>query len=91
MNGTEIVIPQEYHPEKVGGYVTTEEIDNIFYLNVVNLEESITTEFLSWLITYCLSKDLNLFWVVSGKNYAIGSKEFISAMVDKVKSEKVEE
>lgn len=91
MNGIQIEIPEQYHPNEVGGYVILSQVEDINYLEVVNIKENVTTEFISWAVTYAVSKDMNVFWVVNGKNYALGSGAFIEAMNNKVRSEKVEE
>ena len=52
----------------------------IKYMNVIECGIKLDSSVLSWLIKYCLNKNINLFYKISGGNNYIGSNDFIKEM-----------
>ena len=52
----------------------------IKYMNVIECGVKLDSSVLSWLIKYCLNKNINLFYKINGGNNYIGSNDFIKEM-----------
>ena len=53
----------------------------IKYMNVLECGTKIESHVISWLIKYCLNKNINLLYKISGGSNYIGSNDFIKEMM----------
>lgn len=70
----------EFKPSETGVIVTSQEIDGIPHLMLVEAGNEVPAEVLSWYVSWAVANQLNVEWQVKNKMYALGSTEFHEAL-----------
>lgn len=73
-------VPEWLKPDLQNLIIAANVIDGIPYWRAVEAGEKISVEALSWLFTYCVPKNINLFYNIGSGHFMFGSPEFIEAM-----------
>jgi len=71
--------PEWMKPDLSNVIVTYEVINDIPYFNAVEAGSVMSSKVLSWLISYCVSKQVNLRYQVEGGINFLGSPEFLAS------------
>jgi Fe-S-cluster containining protein len=73
-------VPEEFSPKSQQVLVTEQKINGIPYLSAIPAGKEISTEMLSWFVSYGVGRQLNVEWVVEDRPYHLGQVDFIHAM-----------
>lgn len=74
-------IPQWMKPDAVNAIIDMRFIDGIEYMSVNEAGSRLDSRVLSWVIEYCLSRKINLYWKVEGYSHWIGNPDFNNAIL----------
>ena len=81
-------VPLHFKPSKIKACVSIEEINGIGYLKAQEIDKiPFDTEFLSWLISFCVGKRINIFWQTKNLPFFLGSTDFLRAVATFKKQE----
>jgi len=72
-------VPLEFSPKNTGQIVTVQSIEGIEYLVLAFAGKEVQPDFLSWFVTFAVSRQLNVEWSINGQLYALGSGVFMDA------------
>ena len=81
-------MPEWMWPKKSNVIVMYRRVDDLPYYSVVETEEKMSAQTLSWLVQWALRCKLNLVYCVEGTTEIIGSEEFKQAFANKKKPKK---
>lgn len=73
-------VPIEFKPSDIGSLITTQQINGIEYLALVECGETMRPEVVSWFMLHAVSNKINAEWKVNGKSFWIGMPDFSAAM-----------
>lgn len=73
-------------PSEINAILDYQEMpDGTPYLRVKEAGEVLSSKVLTWVITYCLGKNINLYWEIEGGSNWIGSPEFAQFALEDTK------
>lgn len=84
----ETIVPEQFSPEATGIILTKQNINGIEYLTAVNAGKEMEPDFISWFVTFCVSRKINFEWKVDGVPFFIGSEEFAYHMQQRTNIQK---
>lgn len=76
-------MPEEFKPENSGMIMHYTKTLDHYYWTIVEAPNKLTTEFLSWAISYCIEKKQNILWYINKKPYWLGTEKFSNLMLEK--------
>lgn len=74
-------MPQWMKPSFVNAIVDMRNVDGIEYMAINEAGSRLDSRVLSWAIEYCLSKQINLYWIVESYIHWIGTPDFNDAII----------
>jgi hypothetical protein len=75
-----INLPEWFKPSTSNLIRTSESINTISYIRVLETDGIIGAEYLSWLVSWAIKDSINLLWQCKGGYNYIGSSEFVTIM-----------
>jgi hypothetical protein len=78
-------VPEHFKPSMIKAFVSVEEVDGMGYLKASEMDKAFDTEFLSWLLSFCVGNKVNVFWKTKNIPFCLGSNEFIEALTQELK------
>jgi len=76
----EKLVPEHFKPSKIKAFVSIETVEDIGYLRAWEIEGQFDSEFLSWILSFCVSQKINIFWETKNIPFYLGSTNFIDAL-----------
>lgn len=73
------LVPEQFSPKETGQIVTVQTVESMEYIQSVYAGKEIAPDFLSWLVTFAVARQLNVEWSVNGQPHMLGSQTFIEA------------
>lgn len=73
-------VPEEFSPKVTGQVISTQYVNGIPYLALTYAGKDLSTELLSWFVSFVVGRQLNAEWYVEDKQFTLGSPDFISAL-----------
>jgi hypothetical protein len=73
------VVPEQFSPKEIGQIITVQQLEEMEYILVAYAGKEIASDFLSWLVTFAVARQLNVEWSVNGQPHMLGSQTFIEA------------
>ena len=86
----EKAVPEHFKPSIINAFVSVEEVGGMGYLKASEMSKPFDTEFLSWLLSFCVGNKINVFWKTKDIPFCLGSNEFIQSLTEELEEEKKE-
>jgi hypothetical protein len=86
----EMAMPEHFKPSLIGAYVSLESINGINYLQASEIDKSFDSEFLSWLLSFCVGNKFNIYWKTKDIPFCLGSTDFIETLTRFLQEKAVE-
>jgi hypothetical protein len=80
-------VPEQFKPSLIKAYVSLESVNGINYLQASEMDKDFDSEFLSWLVSFCVGSRINLFWKTKNIPFCLGSTEFIEVLTRSLQEE----
>ena len=70
--------PLHFKPSAIKACVSIENIDEVVYLKAIELDGIMfDSEFLSWLLSFCVGNKINIFWQTKNIPFFLGTPDFL--------------
>lgn len=77
-------IPDYMRPDRCKVILTEKKIQNISYIQMIEMGKKVDSSILAEVIQYAFFNSKNLEYVVDGKNYHLGSPEFMNLVLENI-------
>jgi len=76
----EKMVPEKFKPSEIKAFISVENVNGIGYLKISEMSKPFDTEFLSWVLCFCIGNKINVFWETNKKPFWLGPPEFIETL-----------
>jgi hypothetical protein len=74
-------VPEHFKPSLIKAFISLEDVDGFGYLQANEIDDTqFDSEFLSWLLSFCVGNRFNVYWKTKNIPFCLGSTEFIEAL-----------